>query len=212
MSSPQDIWDRFFANLMPSDRLPSRSRKRVAGKSVLDFAIGDLQRLESRLGGTEKQKLDQHLTVMRDLENQLQSLPPPVTCTAPPRHPEGGDTSSSDYYITGTASDAGIAYLNRVADFQVELLAQLLICDLTRFGTLVLPGFAGPITGGTLIPSLDGTTMVTGQFLHRHLGAPPTSTSRSRTRQTTETSTESASTCTRPSPWCSATTTARSLA
>jgi hypothetical protein len=45
---------------------------------------------------------------------------------------------------------------------QIELLAQILICDLTRFGTLVLPNFGGAITGAPQISSLDHTTMLTG--------------------------------------------------
>jgi hypothetical protein len=162
MTSPQAIWDRCFANLMPSNNAAA-DHKRAVGKSVLDFALGDLQRLQSRLAGPEKAKLDQHLTVVRGLENQLASLPSPTVCTPPARHVEGGsNTSASDYYITGTTNNAGITYLNRVADFQIELLAQILICDLTRFATLVLPNFAGDITGTPMITNLDGTAQVTG--------------------------------------------------
>jgi hypothetical protein len=168
MTSPQQIWDKFFASLMTSSdsaAMAAAAQKRAVGKSVLDFALGDLQRLQGRLAGTEKQKLDQHLTVVRDLEQQLTATATAASCAPPPRHAESGNANPADNYLIGTPSNAGIVDLDRVADMQVELLAQILICDLTRFGTITLPGFAGAITGSPLIPSLDGTRMVTGSTL-----------------------------------------------
>jgi hypothetical protein len=162
MTSPQAIWDKFFAPFLTSSDPAAKAaaaQKRAVGKSVLDFAIGDLQRLEARLAAAEKQKLDQHLTVMRDLEHQLAAT---VSCMAPPRHAESGNANPADNYVVGTSNNAGIVDLDRVADMQIELLAQILICDLTRFGTLVLPTFAGPITGSPQISNLAGNQMLTG--------------------------------------------------
>jgi hypothetical protein len=164
MSSPQQIWDKFFASFMTSTdpaALAAAAQKRAVGKSVLDFALADVQRLQTRLAGTEKEKLDQHLTALRDLETQLTATPT-AACTVPPRHAETGNANPADNYIVGDAYNAGIVDLDRVSNMQIELLAQILICDLTRFGTIVLPGVAGAITGGTQIPNLDGTGMVTG--------------------------------------------------
>ncbi len=160
LTSPEEIWDRFFALLVAADPA-ALAYKRAVGGSVLDFAINDIQRLQTRLAGTEKQKLDQHLTVLRDLEQQLNA---DVTCEIPPRHAETGNADQADDYIVGTSHNAGIVDLDRVANMQIELLAQILICDLTRFSTIILPNFAGPITGGPQIPSLDGSYMVTGSI------------------------------------------------
>jgi hypothetical protein len=163
MTSPEQIWDKFFASLLTSNdpaAIAAAAQKRAVGKSVLDFAIGDLQRLQGRLAAIEKQKLDQHLTVMRDLERQLTATV--SACNIPPRHAESGNANPADNYIVGTSNNDGIVDLDRVADMQIELLAQILICDLTRFGTLVLPNFAGPITGSPQISNLEGTGMVTG--------------------------------------------------
>jgi hypothetical protein len=163
MTSPEQIWDKFFASLiMPNDpaALAAAAQKRAVGKSVLDFAIGDLQRLQGRLAGAEKQKLDQHLTAMRDLERQLRATM--GSCALPPRHAENGNANPADNYVVGNVGNHGIVDLDRVANMQVDLLAQILICDLTRFGTLVLPNFAGAITGSPQIPNLGGNTTVTG--------------------------------------------------
>jgi hypothetical protein len=159
--SPQAIWDKFFAPLMTANNpaaLAAAAHNRAVGKSVLDFSIGDLTRLQARLAGAEKEKLDQHLTVMRDLERQLDFA---ASCSVPPRHAETGNPNPADNYKTGNAYNAGIVDLDRVANMQIDLLAQILICDLTRFGTIVLPNFPGAITGGPQIPNLDGTSMVT---------------------------------------------------
>jgi hypothetical protein len=162
MTSPEKIWDKFFASLIVSSdpaAVAAAAQRRAVGKSVLDFAIGDLQRLDARLAGAEKQKLDQHLTVMRDLERQLTAT---VSCTPPPRHAESGNANPADNYIVGNVGNKGIVDLDRVANMQIDLLAQILICDLTRFGTLVLPNFGGAITGPPLISNLGGNTTITG--------------------------------------------------
>jgi hypothetical protein len=45
-----------------------------------------------------------------------------------------------------------------IIDYQVELLAQMLICDLTRFATLVLPGVSGHLpSDATLAAHTDMT-------------------------------------------------------
>jgi hypothetical protein len=163
MTSPEKIWDRFFASLLLGNdpaALAAAAQKRAVGKSVLDFAIGDLQRLDARLAGAEKQKLDQHLTAMRDLEKQLTATV--ASCAIPPRHAETGNANPADNYIVGTTNDQGIVDLDRVANMQIDLLAQILICDLTRFGTIVLPNFGGAITGSPQIPNLAGNATLTG--------------------------------------------------
>jgi hypothetical protein len=167
MTSPADLWDKCFASLMAptgSAAQAAAAQKAARGKSILDFVLGDLQRLDVRLGTTEKQKLDQHLTVVRDLERQLQTTMAPMgtTCTAPVRHAPTGNANPADDYLIGSSSNAGIVDLDRVANMQIELLAQILICDMTRFATIVLPNFGGAITGAPYIPSLvDPSTMLT---------------------------------------------------
>jgi hypothetical protein len=167
MTSPDQVWDKFFASFLVGNdpaALAAAAQQRAVGKSVLDYAMGDLQRLDARLAGAEKQKLDQHLTVMRDLEKQLTASPMTSACIVPPRHAASGNANPADNYTIGTTNNAGIVDLDRVANMQIELLAQILICDLTRFSTIVLPNFAGPITGAPQIPNLAGNGMDTGSI------------------------------------------------
>src|SRR5262249_5959882 len=104
------------------------------------------------------QKLDQHLTVIRDLETRLQAEGSSLTnaCSAPTRHPASGNANPDDNYILGNAYNNGLPYFDKICDFQIELLAQILICDLTRFATLVFAGTSGPGLHETRVPILDG--------------------------------------------------------
>ena len=45
-------------------------------KSVLDLVSGDVHALQPPLGTADRQRLDQHLTSVRDLERAIASLPP----------------------------------------------------------------------------------------------------------------------------------------
>ncbi|MFK5284018.1 DUF1552 domain-containing protein, partial [Lacticaseibacillus paracasei] len=77
---------------------------------------GSMSRLSCRLGASDRERLDAHLTAVRDVESRL-SLGARLACTVPatPR----GDL---DYPETGRA--------------QMDLLANALACDLTRVGSL----------------------------------------------------------------------------
>jgi hypothetical protein len=154
MTSPEEIWDTYFASLIAPDDTAAR-RRRLIGASVLDFVAGDLTRLSGRLGSTERAKLDQHLTAVRDMERRLTSTAS-ATCSVPTRRAERGNVDPADDYVIANAYNDGSKDFDRVVDFQLELLAQMLICDLTRFGTLVIAGTAGEGRSPGMVPRLDG--------------------------------------------------------
>jgi hypothetical protein len=160
MASPQDIWDKFFASLVvPNDPAAKAAAQRQAAiqASILDFVASDIQRLNGRLAGPEKQKLDQHLTVVRDLEKRLGgSAGVSAGCVAPTRHPESGNANPSDNYVVANMWNGGTPYFDKIADFQIDLLAEMFICDLTRFGTIVFANTSGPTTPETTVPVLGG--------------------------------------------------------
>jgi hypothetical protein len=87
--------------------------------SILDHVGSDLDRLHERLGAEDRVRIDQHLTSIRDLEQQLGGL---VSCTAPdqPAPAEDGDLS------------------NERARALLDLIVLAFSCDLTRFGSFML--------------------------------------------------------------------------
>jgi hypothetical protein len=87
-SDPGLIFDRLFS-ARPND--PERVRRDRLRASVLDAVREDARTLENRLGGPDRQRLDQYLSTVRELEQRIQraeTLPPvqlPAGTTAPPR-------------------------------------------------------------------------------------------------------------------------------
>jgi hypothetical protein len=77
---PRLVFERLFAE-RPDD--PDRVRRNRLRASVLDAVLDEARGLERRLGGADKQKLDQYLSCVRELElriSRAETLPP----VAPP--------------------------------------------------------------------------------------------------------------------------------
>ena len=75
---PKLIFDRLFSD-NPND--PERLKRSRLRTSVLDAVLDDAHSLERTLGGADRQKLDQYLTSVRDLEERIQrseKLPPVI--------------------------------------------------------------------------------------------------------------------------------------
>lgn len=74
--NPQLIFDRLFSD-QPND--PERLKRGRLRASVLDAVLEDAHNLEKTLGGSDKQKLDQYLSSVRELEERIrraEKLPP----------------------------------------------------------------------------------------------------------------------------------------
>jgi hypothetical protein len=65
------LYDKVFGSSVPGAE-PNRAKLRlIQRRSVLDAVAGDLQTLQTRLGPSERSKLDIHLTAVRDFEQRL---------------------------------------------------------------------------------------------------------------------------------------------
>lgn len=74
--NPQQVFDRLFSD-KPSD--PERDKRRRLRSSVLDGVLEEARDLDRVLGGADRQKLDQYLSSVRELEDRIQrseKLPP----------------------------------------------------------------------------------------------------------------------------------------
>lgn len=85
LSSPRVLFDRLFAGADPGATLEERERRTRLRKSVLDYGRQDAKRLQTRLGSSDRAKLDEYLTSVRALENLIDSLTGGPVCEAPPR-------------------------------------------------------------------------------------------------------------------------------
>jgi len=74
--NPKLVFDRLFS-ARPND--PDRLKRNELRASVLDTVLEDARGLEKQLGGADKQKLDQYLSCVRELELRIaraDTLPP----------------------------------------------------------------------------------------------------------------------------------------
>ena len=83
--NPQSVFDRLFSNSDPRETAEARARREADNKSVLDFVLGDANRVQKRLISTDKEKLDEYLTAVREIELRIaRSATEP-----PPKLPDG---------------------------------------------------------------------------------------------------------------------------
>ncbi len=100
---------------------------RRAGKSVLDRVRADLTRLAKRAPASQRTKLEQHATALRDIEKRLTRV---ERSCASPAVPPG--------FAHLKAFGGGEPYFDAITDLQIDLLARAIGCDLTRVATLYL--------------------------------------------------------------------------
>jgi len=86
-AEPKLIFDRLFSD-NPND--PERLKRSRLRTSVLDAVLDDAHALERTLGGSDRQKLDQYLSSVRDLEDRIQRSEklPPVTLPDGAKRPD----------------------------------------------------------------------------------------------------------------------------
>jgi hypothetical protein len=132
---PVKAYDLLFEGFSPSGGSmpdPAADRRRRVGKATLDFVRADVKRLESRLSGEERQKLEQHLTSLSELEKQFAEpgTGGPVSASCAPARPSAFE--KLEQY------NGGEPFFDAITDAHIDVLAQALACDVTRFATLYM--------------------------------------------------------------------------
>ena len=119
---------QWLVNDDPTAVLRAQREQRL-GKSLLDYWTRDLAALTARAPQTERDKLDQHATALRELEKRV--LGQTVACAAPAR--------PDDQQFPAVASyQGGEPYFDVVTNLQIDLMVQALACGVTHFSTLFL--------------------------------------------------------------------------
>ncbi|HEY2951941.1 MAG TPA: DUF1552 domain-containing protein [Verrucomicrobiae bacterium] len=70
--NPRLVFDRLFTAGGKDDLDENRARRQRYHKSILDFALEDAHRLKSNLGATDRRKLDEYLTAVREIEQRIE--------------------------------------------------------------------------------------------------------------------------------------------
>ncbi len=68
----RQVFDRLFGNGNSGEMEEVRIKRDRYRKSILDFALEDARKLRSDLGYTDRRKLDEYLTAVRELEQRIE--------------------------------------------------------------------------------------------------------------------------------------------
>jgi len=70
-ANPRLVFERLFGAGAPGERRGNLERRRLEQRSVLDFVLAEARSMQERLASSDKDKLDQYLTGVRELESRI---------------------------------------------------------------------------------------------------------------------------------------------
>lgn len=72
-TDPRMVFERLFASGSRDENAEARARRERHERSILDFVQEDARSLQGRLGATDRRKLDEYLTAVRELELRIEN-------------------------------------------------------------------------------------------------------------------------------------------
>jgi len=123
INDPMVAYARLFGDRMVERDPATIARMLKRRRSVLDAVSGDFAELYGRVTDVDRQKLEQHATSLRNLEQRLGAIAArPDNCV--PDAPDAfADPMLSDYY-------------QDIMRAQIDIMVNALACDLTRYTSL----------------------------------------------------------------------------
>ncbi|HEX6765010.1 MAG TPA: DUF1552 domain-containing protein [Polyangiaceae bacterium] len=98
-----------------------RERRATRRQSILDRVTGDITRLSGEVSAADKQRLDAHLSYLREVEDRLAAQSQGINACSVPARP---------------ATPSGPEAYGQTGDLQIDLLVLALACGQTRVATL----------------------------------------------------------------------------
>lgn len=138
---PMQAFNLLFGNLAVADTPTARGdadRKRRVGQSILDFVRGEVNQLKGRLGTIEQQKLDQHLTSLREIEKRLPAASAGGGAAVTPRGTCAATKPDASRFPKLRGYNGGEPYYDAITDAHIDLIANAIACGTTRFATLLM--------------------------------------------------------------------------
>ena len=119
--NPRAVFERLFGASTAEDAA-SRAKRARYNKSILDFVLEDARRLQGELGATDRRKLDEYLSAVRDIEGRITAA-----------------EKNNKEFVPAIDKPAGVPVdFAEHARLMYELQALALQADLTRIITFML--------------------------------------------------------------------------
>ena len=71
--NPRLVFERLFASSNPKLANEGTARRERQRTSILDFVLQDARTLSAKVGGSDRQKLDEYLTAVREIEERVEA-------------------------------------------------------------------------------------------------------------------------------------------
>jgi hypothetical protein len=140
--SPQQLFQAVFGNFnatgLTADQVAEQAWIQRTRRSVLDSVASRAQKLKARLGTADRLRLDSHLQEVRELEQRVASVAPPMVGLCQKPMDPGPDPALGSGQLTNAegnitySQNLGYSGEEQRAAVMVELVAMAMICDLTR--------------------------------------------------------------------------------
>ncbi|MBD5779082.1 DUF1552 domain-containing protein [Pelagicoccus sp. NFK12] len=121
-SNPRLVFERMFGAGPHGERTENAKRRMMGRRSLLDFVLDDAKRMQRRLGHEDKEKLDQYLTGVRDVEMRIQKAEQFGSNVDPKMPTPSGIPDSHEDYV----------------DLMYDMMLLAFKTDSTRIATFVL--------------------------------------------------------------------------
>ena len=124
-TNPRLVFERLFGSASKKDRNESLAKRDRYKKSILDFVLEDAKRLSNRVSGNDRQKLDEYLSAVREIEARIERTEK--------------ETVASPIILPGYERPAGIP-----ASFEehIRLMGDMMVLafqsDVTRIATFMI--------------------------------------------------------------------------
>jgi hypothetical protein len=127
---PVKIWQDLFGTERPE------SGERAWDRSILDGVRRRYLKLSQQLGAEDRKRLEQHLQVIRELEQRVASIActPPELVDTSDYNPEAGRLVDQGGATPDRVTDAAIP---KVGKLMMDMLVMALSCNLTSVATLM---------------------------------------------------------------------------
>jgi hypothetical protein len=140
---PRAVFERLFGSLDLGKDPAERRRQELYEKSILDGVLDEARQLRNALGGSDKHKIDEYLTAVREIETRIQ------TTEKASREPKAAVTLSPP--ATSVPSDFG-----EHARLMLDLMVLAFQTDQTRIATLLFSIEQSPRAYGAEIGIPEG--------------------------------------------------------
>ncbi|MGA0039499.1 MAG: DUF1552 domain-containing protein [Pirellulales bacterium] len=82
-TNPRLVFERLFGAGSGHERAASLAARQQEQKSILDFVLGEARGLSDQLGTTDRRKLDEYLTGVREIEQRVTAFQPESVANVP---------------------------------------------------------------------------------------------------------------------------------